>query len=262
VTELADLALEAALEAGALLLERFGAPARGIGSKSSATDLVSDADRDAEALIVARLHAARPDDAIIAEEGGGHLGTSGLSWYVDPLDGTINYLYGIPHWCVTLACADADGGIVGVIHDPGRRETFVAERARGAFLDRRVLGVSTEADLGKALVATGFGYDADVRRRQGSIVARVLPQVRDIRRCGSAALDLAWVAAGRYDGYFESGINPWDVEAGILLVREAGGQVTRLDGIADDGRPAVVATNAPLHEPLRRLLARSPTAAA
>ena len=255
MTDLATLALEVAREAGALLLERFGSPARGVGSKSSVTDLVSDADRDAEALIVRRLRAARPDDAIVAEEGTSRHGTSGLSWYVDPLDGTINYLYGIPHWCVTLACADGEGAIVGVIHDPSRLETFTAQRSRGAFVSQRRLAVSTEPDLGKALVATGFGYDAEVRRRQGTAVARVLPRVRDLRRFGSAALDLAWVAAGRFDGYFESGINPWDVEAGILIVREAGGRATRLKGIGDDPRPAVVATNAAIHEALRTLLA-------
>jgi myo-inositol-1(or 4)-monophosphatase len=173
---------------------------------------------------------------------------------VDPLDGTINYLYGIPHWSVTLACADRDGAIVGVVRDPSRGETFVAERGRGAFVGDRRLAVSAENDLGRALVATGFGYESRLRQMQGRAVARVLPAVRDIRRFGSAALDLAWVAAGRYDGYFETGVNAWDVEAGILLVREAGGRIARLDGIGDDRRPAVVASNSALHEDLRRLL--------
>ena len=247
MTELRALAVDVAQEAGALLRERFGSPARGVAAKSTATDLVSDADRDAEALIVRRLRAARPDDAVIGEEGTSRAGSSGLSWYVDPLDGTINYLYGIPHWCVTLACADAHGAVAGVVHDPNRGETFVAERSRGAFLGGKRLAVSSESDLGRALLATGFGYDAAVRSLQGATVGRILPEVRDLRRFGSAALDLAWLASGRYDAYFESGINPWDVEAGILLVSEAGGRVTRLDGIADDRRPSVVASNAALH---------------
>ncbi|HYY54512.1 MAG TPA: inositol monophosphatase family protein [Candidatus Dormibacteraeota bacterium] len=254
MTALRSLALETAREAGTLLLERFGMPARGLASKSTVTDLVSDADRDAEALIVSRLRAARPDDAIFAEEGTSRAGTSGVSWFVDPLDGTINYLYAVPHWCVTIACADADGALVGIVFDPSRDETFVAERSRGAFLGERRLAVSSESDLGRALVATGFGYDAELRRRQGATIARVLPRVRDVRRFGAAALDLAWVAAGRFDGYFETGVNAWDVEAGILLVREAGGHVTRLEGIGEDRRPAVLATNARLHESLRAAL--------
>ena len=254
MTELRSLALDVAREAGALLLARFGLPARGVAAKSTLTDLVSDADRDAEALIVERLLRARPEDTVLGEEGTSHHGASGLTWYVDPLDGTINYLYGIPHWSVTLACADAAGPIAGVVHDPSRGETFVGERARGAFLGDRRLQVSAERDLGRSLAATGFSYDEELRRRQGRTIARVLPLVRDIRRCGSAALDLAWLAAGRYDAYFEVGVNAWDVEAGILLVREAGGRVTRLDGIGEDRRPAVVATNAAVHDALIDLL--------
>ena len=255
MTELRALSLEVARAAGSLLLERFGGEARGVAAKSTATDLVSDADRDAEALIVERLHAARPGDAIIGEEGTAQRGTSGSSWYVDPLDGTINYLYGVPHWCVTLACADDAGAVVGVVHDPCRGETFVAERSRGAFLGTRRLSVSREAELARALVATGFSYDADFRRRQSSTIARVLPAVRDLRRFGSAALDLAWVAAGRLDAYFESGVNAWDIEAGMLLVGEAGGRTTRIDRIGQDRRPAVVASNARLHDVLRDALA-------
>jgi myo-inositol-1(or 4)-monophosphatase len=254
MSELGGLALAIARETGELLLERFGAPARGVASKSSATDLVSDADRDAESLIVRRLREARPADGVVGEEGTARQGTSGVSWFVDPLDGTINYLYGIAHWCVTLACADAAGTLVGVVHDPNRGETFVAERDRGAFLGERRLAVSRVADLGHALLATGFGYEAEVRRRQGATIARALPHVRDIRRFGSAALDLAWLAAGRYDAYFESGINPWDVEAGMLLVREAAGRVTRLEGLGEDRRPAVVASNGSLHQALLAFL--------
>ncbi len=254
MTDLRALALEVALAAGALLLERFGESARGVASKTSVTDLVSDADRDAERVIVERLRAARPDDAIVGEEGARREGSSGVRWFIDPLDGTINFLYGIPHWCVSLACADAGGAFVGVVHDAWRSETFVAEHGRGAWLGEHRLMVSTERDLGHALVATGFGYAAEVRRRQGVTVARVLPRVRDVRRFGSAALDLAWLAAGRLDAYFETGVNSWDVEAGMLLVREAGGDATRVERIGEDSRAGVVATNGRLHEAFRALL--------
>ncbi len=252
--DLRDLAVDVAQAAGALLLERFGGPARGLASKTTSTDLVSDADRDAEALITRLLRESRPDDGIVGEEGARLESASGVRWFIDPLDGTINYLYGIPQWCVTLAGHDREGALVGVVHDPCRGETFVAERGKGAWLGDRRIAVTSEGDLARSLIATGFGYEAEVRGRQGATIARVLPHVRDIRRCGSAALDLAWVAAGRQDGYFETGVNPWDVEAGILLVREAGGAVTRVDHIGGDERPGVIATNGRIQVALRALL--------
>ena len=227
---LLDLARAAAHAAGALLLERFGDPASGVVAKSSRTDLVSDSDRDAEALVVGMIASARPDDAIVAEEGGGGSGASGVTWLVDPLDGTINYLWGVPQWCVSVAAQDAGGGLVGVVHDPCRGETFTALRGEGAHRDGVALSVRRGAPLGEALVATGFSYRADERARQAARLTRVLPAVRDVRRLGAAALDLAWVAAGRIDGYFETGLNPWDRAAGELLVREAGGVVEELPG--------------------------------
>jgi myo-inositol-1(or 4)-monophosphatase len=252
--ELVGLAREIASAAGALLLERFRAPASGVRRKSTLTDLVSDADRDAEALIERMLRDARPGDGLIAEEGARVESASGLRWLVDPLDGTINFLYGIPQWCVSIACVDDAGPRVGVISDPCRGELFVAERGAGATLDGKHLAVSEQADLGQALLATGFAYDAAFRRLQAENVAQVLPHVRDIRRLGSAALDLAWLAGARYDAYFESGVNPWDTAAGILLVREAGGAVTEVDRVGRDARPGVIASNGRLHERLSRLL--------
>lgn len=227
---LLDLARDAAHAAGALLLERFGDPASGVAAKSSRTDLVSDSDRDAEALALGIIAAARPDDAIVAEEGGGGGGASGVTWLVDPLDGTINYLWGVPQWCVSVAAQDGAGGLVGVVHDPCRGETFTAVRGEGARLDGAPVAVRRGAPLGEALVATGFSYRAEERARQAARLARVLPAVRDVRRLGAAALDLAWVAAGRLDGYYETGLNPWDRAAGELLVREAGGVVEELPG--------------------------------
>lgn len=251
------LAIDAAREAGALLIELGRSPATGIRSKSSATDLVSEADERAERAIVTAIRRRRPEDALVAEEGSSAPGSSGVSWYIDPLDGTINYLYGIPHWSVSICCADTGGPLAAVVFDPVRDELFSATRGGGARLGQRSVYVSEQTNLGSALVATGFDYEARYRVKQGLVAAAVLPHVRDIRRAGSAALDLAWVAAGRLDAYFETGVMPWDVAAGTLLVREAGGIMTDVDGIGADRRPGVVASNAHIHDTLRMLLSRA-----
>ena len=250
------LATEAARGAGALLLELRRSPATGIRSKSTATDLVSEADEKAERAIVTAIRRRRPDDAIVAEEGSGALGSSGVSWYVDPLDGTINYLYGIPHWSVSICCADSAGPLAGVVFDPLRDELFSAARGGGARLGRRVLRVTDKRDLASALVATGFGYGTAQRVTQGRIIANVLGEVRDVRRFGSAALDLSWVAAGRWDSYFESVDKPWDWMAGALLVREAGGRVTELTP-SDPALPRIIASGPGLHDALTRLIANA-----
>jgi len=250
------LATEAAREAAALLLELRRSPAVGIRSKSSATDLVSEADEQAERAIVTAIRRLRPDDAIVAEEGSGAEGSSGVNWYVDPLDGTINYLYGIPHWSVSICCADTTGPLAGVVFDPLRDELFSTSRGAGAYLGDRRLAVTDNRDLARALVATGFGYSAEQRRTQGRIIANVLGDVRDIRRFGSAALDLACVAASRVDAYFESVEKPWDWMAGALLVREAGGRVTELNP-ADAAFPRIIASGPGIHDELVALLARA-----
>ncbi len=219
-----------AREAGALLVRRFGGPAAGVGSKTTATDLVSDADRNSEKLIRELLARERPDDGLLAEEGTSETGESGRRWVFDPLDGTVSYLYGYPHWCVSVALEDTQGTVVGVVYDPMRDELFAAERDAGATLGRRSIRVREAPPLAEALVATGFGYDATWRAEQAEVVRRLLPAVRDIRRAGSAALDLAWLAAGRLDAYYERGLSAWDWAAGSLLVREAGGAVEELTG--------------------------------
>jgi myo-inositol-1(or 4)-monophosphatase len=252
---LLSLAVAAAEEAGALLMECFGGPARGVDSKSTPTDLVSDADRDSEELILGLISKERPDDGVLAEEGGGRASTSGITWIVDPLDATVNYLFGIPHWCVSVAAADDDGALVGVVHNPNLGETFVAARGGGSHLNGRPIHVSDRTDLAGALVATGFSYDPRAREQQAAVVARVLPVVRDIRRAGSAALDLAALAAGRVDGFYEAPLEVWDKAAGVLLVIEAGGTVSELEaplGLT----PGVVAANPALHDALRRLVIR------
>jgi myo-inositol-1(or 4)-monophosphatase len=213
-----------------VLLERFGAPAQGVDSKTTETDLVSDADREAEAVIRELIAAERPDDGLVAEEGSRAESESGRRWVVDPLDGTINFLYGFPAWCVSVALQDQDGGLVGVVHDPLREETFSAARGDGCRVNGEPAGVRERDRLETALVATGFSYDAVRRTEQAELVAHVLPRVRDIRRAGAAALDLAWVAAGRLDGYYERGLKPWDWAAGRLLVEEAGGRVAEMPG--------------------------------
>jgi myo-inositol-1(or 4)-monophosphatase len=202
----------------------------GVDVKSSVTDMVSDADRDAEAAITELLRAERPDDALLGEEGAAEGGSSGRRWVVDPLDGTTNYLYSFPAWCVSVALEDDAGAVLGVVHDPVRGETYRAERGRGADLNGDAIRVRDHDDLGTALLATGFGYDAEVRRAQAEVVLRVLPLVRDIRRAGAAALDLCWLAAGRLDGYWERGLKPWDWAAGRLIVEEAGGATIDLSG--------------------------------
>jgi len=250
------LATEAAREAGALLLDLRSSPATGIRSKSSATDLVSEADDRAERAIVTMIQKRRPHDAIIAEEGSSARGSSGVSWFVDPLDGTINYLYGIPHWSVSICCADTNGALAGVVFDPLREELWSAERGGGAHLGDRRLASSDKRDLASALLATGFGYVAAQRATQGRIIAKVLGEVRDVRRFGSAALDLSWVAGARVDGYFESVEKPWDWMAGALLVREAGGRVTEL-APADPAFPRIIASGSGIHDDLVTLLARA-----
>jgi myo-inositol-1(or 4)-monophosphatase len=219
-----------AREAGTLLLERFGGPAREVDVKSSATDMVSAADRDAEALIEAILRGERPDDGLLGEEGAHSQAASGRRWVVDPLDGTTNFLYGFPAWGVSVALEDASGGVVGVVLDPVRDEEFAAERGSEATLNGRPLRMAPPATLDTALLATGFGYDAERRSKQARVIGGVLPRVRDIRRAGAAALDLCWLAAGRLDAYYERGVNHWDWAAARLVVSEAGGEVADLDG--------------------------------
>jgi myo-inositol-1(or 4)-monophosphatase len=191
--------------------------------------MVSDADRAAEDAIADILRTARPDDGLLAEEGSEEEAASGRRWVVDPLDGTTNFLYGLPAWCVSVALEDAGGALAGVVFDPNRDELFAAERGAGATCNGDAIQIRDGAPLERALVATGFGYDAAVRESQARVVARLLPRVRDVRRLGAAALDLAWAAAGRYDAYYERGVKHWDVAAGALICARAGLAVHALE---------------------------------
>jgi myo-inositol-1(or 4)-monophosphatase len=251
-SDLLAVARTAAERAGVILMERFGGPASGVATKSSAADLVSDADRDAEAAILATIRDARPNDGILAEEGGRADGAD-YRWVVDPLDGTVNFLFGIPHWCVSIACEDHVGALVGVVHDPSRAETFCAVRGAGATLNDRPLALTPSDDLSTALAATGFSYDPRERERQGATIAQLFPMLRDIRRFGAAALDLAWVAAGRIDAFFEADLAPWDLAAGALIASEAGGELIELPP-GPDGHTGLIASRPGLSGPLDTLL--------
>jgi myo-inositol-1(or 4)-monophosphatase len=248
-----DLAVEAAHSAGALLIDHFRKPAEGVEAKSTPTDLVSDADKASENLIVDLIGSTRPDDGILSEEGGGAESTSGLTWVVDPLDGTVNFLFGIPAWSVSIAIEDENGGLVGVVHHPLAAETFTAVRGQGSYLNGKPIQVSQKTDLASALVGTGFAYDARARAIQAEVVGRVLPKARDIRRAGSAALDLAALSCGRLDGFYEAPMERWDKAAGVVLITEAGGVVSELPapyGLS----PGVIAANAALHAQLGALV--------
>ena len=214
---------------------------RGLDSKTSATDPVSDADREAERAIRELLEAERPDDGLVAEEGSRADAASGRRWVVDPLDGTINFLYGFPAWGVSVALEDERGLALGVVHSPINGETFHAVRGEGAFVGDRRLRLGAPRALEQALVATGFSYEPARRAAQADVIRDLLPHARDIRRAGAAALDLAWLAAGRVDAFFERGLKHWDWAAGRLLVEEAGGVV---DWLEDDW-PGMVAASSP-----------------
>jgi myo-inositol-1(or 4)-monophosphatase len=245
--ELLELAVRLAAEAGRVLVQDRPRDLGVADTKSSPTDIVTVMDQRSEKLIVEGILAARPDDGILGEEGSDREGTSGVRWVIDPIDGTVNYLYEIPLWAVSIG-VEVDGETVaGVVEIPMLRETFTALRGGGAFRNGEPISAYSVQSGGKpvslqrALVATGFGYAAQRRAVQGAIVADLLPRVRDIRRGGSAAIDLCSVACGRVDGYFERGAKPWDLSAGSLIAREAGAKVGGLYAAAASDEMTVAA---------------------
>jgi myo-inositol-1(or 4)-monophosphatase len=232
---LLELAVDTAREAAALVRAGRASAGDQIGVKSSPVDVVTAVDTASEELIVGRLLAARPDDGLLGEEGADRAGTSGVRWVVDPIDGTVNFLYGLPAYAVSIA-AEVDGAVVaGVVLNVGTGELFTARAGGGAVLQApgeapvRLSG-SAPTSLEQTLVATGFGYRVEQRRAQGAVVADLLPRVRDIRRFGSSALDLCAVAAGRVDAYYELDLKPWDHAAGALVAAEAGLVLAGLGG--------------------------------
>ncbi len=259
---LLDTALRIAREAGTLLADGRSHVSVA-ATKSSPTDVVTAMDKASEALIVKRLDELRPGDGLLAEEGSARPSTTGIEWVVDPLDGTVNYLYGIPFWSVSIAACPADASVeealIGVVHAPLLGMTWVAARGEGASRDAIPLGGSTATALAQALIATGFGYEASRRARQAEVVSRLLPRVRDIRRLGSAAVDLCLTAEGIVDAYYEQGLKPWDRAAGSLIAREAGLTVAGLDG-SPPGEKLTIAAPPALFGPLSALLAEEPRA--
>jgi myo-inositol-1(or 4)-monophosphatase len=276
--DLLELARYEALFAGSMLLDSYlGGDAHEVDSKSTPTDLVSEADRLVEESIRERVALARPDDGFVGEESEDKVGSSGLRWVVDPLDGTVNFLFGIPQWCVSIAVQDDRGSLVGAVYDPIREEMFTAIRGGAATLEapqresplapsvarrppdwprlysEQPLQGSGCRELATAMVATGFAYDADVRAAQAGVLGRVIPHVRDIRRFGSAAIDLAWTAAGRYDAYFERTVKPWDIAAGTLLCEAAGLRVVELP-VHEDLPWGILVAPPGLCEPLLELV--------
>jgi myo-inositol-1(or 4)-monophosphatase len=227
-----DLALaeRAARAGGEVLLSYFGRDPEGLASKTSITDPVSDADREAERVIRELLVRERPDDGVLGEEGTRSAAVNDRTWIVDPLDGTVNFLYGLRNWAVSIALEDSDGVAVGVVFNPVDRECFSARRGEGAVLNGQAISVTECVSLERAMVATGFSYEAPRRVEQAKLLVELRPRIRDIRRPGAAALDLAYVACGRVDAFYERGLKPWDEAAGILLVREAGGVIAEMDG--------------------------------
>lgn len=253
-SELRRLCADIAHQAGTFAHEqrrRLGAGSRAAhDTKSSAVDPVTEFDRATEELVVGRLRSERPDDSIVGEEGAEHRGDSGLEWHIDPIDGTVNFVYDLPGWCTSVAVLREGRPVAGAIYAPVVDELYSAAAGDGATVNESPITVSGTTDLATSLPATGFSYHLDQHRQnQAERIARVLPQIRDIRRQGSAALDLAYVASGRVDAYFEEHINSWDVAAGVLLVTEAGGTVSAFDGTPIDvAAPAgVVAATPALH---------------
>ena len=253
VHDLLTVAVEVVRHAAQLAHDLREQGVSGVSTKSTATDVVTAADKATERYVRDALRERRPGDTVLGEESGESAGTGRVRWIVDPIDGTVNYLYGLPQYAVSLA-AEVDGEIVaGVVRNAANGEEWTAVRGAGAYRAGRRLAGSTVTDLGQTLVATGFGYDAARRAHQAEVLARLLPVVRDIRRLGSAALDLCFAAEGRVDAYFEKGLNVWDHAAGGLIAAEAGLLVTGLAG-APPGPDLVLAAPPGIHAALHGAL--------
>ncbi|MFY1684417.1 inositol monophosphatase family protein [Micromonospora sp. WMMD730] len=253
--ELLGIAVEVAREAADTAARMRAEGVSVAATKSTATDVVTAADRAVERQVVAALRAARPADVVYGEEyGGAEAGADGVRWIVDPIDGTVNYLYGLPYCAVSLAAEVGGRVVAGVVRNVATGEEWTATAGGGAWRDGQRLRCSTETELGQALVATGFGYDAGRRRHQARVVAELIGDVRDIRRMGAAALDLCLAAEGRLDAYYEKGLAAWDLAAGGLVAAEAGLRVTGLNG-RPAGPDLVIAAPPALFTPLHTRLA-------
>jgi len=257
--ELLDLARSVATQAAELVAHRRQEGVAVADRKTSSVDVVTHADRESEQLIRALLAEARPDDGFLGEESGAEQGTSGLTWVVDPIDGTVNYLYGIPHYAISIAVVEGEPdpasweALAGAVVNLGAGETYTGTRGGGSHLNGQPLRVAEEVDLSEALIATGFAYLQELRVEQGRVIADLLPQVRDIRRMGTASLDLCMVASGRVNAYFERSLNPWDHAAGALIAREAGATV-KGRGDEREGKDFILAAEPAVAQKLESVL--------
>lgn len=231
-TELLTLARPIAVEVGEHLEAALAGDRFATTSKSTPTDLVTEFDTWAEAHITERILSARPNDSIQGEEGANVAGTNDVTWSIDPIDGTVNFVHGIPGFCVSMAARLNGETIVGVVASPLHREVFTAMLGQGATLNNHPISCATPASMGRSVIGTGFGYLPERRRRQAEVLVEVVPHIADIRRNGAAAIDLCWVACGRLDGYWEVGLNDWDYAAGALIATEAGARCGGLNGEA------------------------------
>ncbi len=257
-----NIAIEAALDAGKYLKYNIGKVKNIERKRGEETNLVTEIDKQSEALIIKKIHQHYPSHAILGEESGASETTSEYRWVIDPLDGTTNYTHGLPIYCVTIGIERNGEVIAGVIYDPNSDEMFTAEKGKGAFLNGKKIRVSTSESLINSLLVTGFPYN--VKENPDRVVEHFvtfLPVAQGIRRLGSAALDLAYVACGRLDGYWEVFLNPWDKAAGIIIVREAGGTVTNFAGNERDVlyNPNTLATNGLIHAPMLGIIQQTIT---
>ena len=251
-SELLVLARDLAIRVGDTALAGRRRGLNEVDTKSTPTDMVTEYDRSTEAEIVATLRRLRPTDSIVGEEGGGHEGDSGITWYIDPIDGTTNFLYDLPLWAVSIGAHDANGAMCGVVYAPALREIFTAIRGKGAFLNGHPISCGATTDLSRALIATGFNYSPANRLIQASRIPEFIDKIRDIRRFGAASLDLCFVACGRYDAYFEEHLFPWDTAAGALIATEAGAQVGTPDGKPESS--SILASNSTLFPQIQNLV--------
>ena len=251
-----NFAIETARDAGHVLMEKFGRITA--VTKKGDINLVTEADLASEQLIAERIKSHFPKHSILAEEGGDVIkieGEASWKWIIDPLDGTTNYAHGYPCFCVTIALEHNSEIVVGVTYDPTRNELFAAEKGSGATLNGKPVRVSTTDKLGESLIVTGFPYDVKQRANFARHLTQFLLSSRGVRRDGSAAIDMAYVACGRFDGFWEEGLNPWDVAAGKLLIEEAGGVVTYYDGSKFNiYKPPICASNGTIHQQMLDVL--------
>lgn len=252
VGELLALAESIALRAGELLMNR---PSKfELDQKSGVLDFATQMDHESERFIVSAILRSRPDDGIMGEEGANRVGTSGYTWVLDPIDGTVNYLYAFPGWCISIAVKDETGSVVGVVHAPTLQMTWTAIRGGGSFCNGVPLLCNEPVAMDRALIATGFAYDLKRRKGQADFIQTLLPKIRDVRRMGACAVDICLVASGGVDAHFEAGINEWDFAAAALVAQEAGAKFTAIKGIWNGEKYFVLSAGPSLYAALAKEL--------